>query len=352
MGGNSRRYDLVAHADKPKEPQSSFLKDVNPDLVTMSIGGNDVGFVDLLDRCVYRFKDVKGCAGCNLPRLFKDDCSGDCQEAIDGVRAKINGPEFSQGLTSAIKSVFANAPRTHLFVTGYPAFWNHDTDACDKVSFKFGCINNSVLPLIKSRRKAMNDLTDALNGKIRQIINSYPTSASLTFVDTNPFFNGHRFCEQGVSEPSYRNKNIWFYPFEYWTGSTLNVDAGNLPTGDCDKISNDGGDFGAVFGCYLGNALKTDGTTLDLHNQTNNVQGDGDVAITSSDGLPDFLARIFHPTKAGMGGYRDGIVSAYSAYHAQAATPTSTSIPKLQNSTPPSIPTSTPTSTLTSKPAR
>lgn len=39
-----------APGDKPKISQAGALKDKNPDLVTMSIGGNDVGFVDLLDR--------------------------------------------------------------------------------------------------------------------------------------------------------------------------------------------------------------------------------------------------------------------------------------------------------------
>lgn len=36
--------------DQPIGAQASLLKDTNPDLVTLSIGGNDVGFTDLLDR--------------------------------------------------------------------------------------------------------------------------------------------------------------------------------------------------------------------------------------------------------------------------------------------------------------
>lgn len=36
--------------DKPKESQASQLKDKSLGLVTLSIGGNDVGFVDLLSR--------------------------------------------------------------------------------------------------------------------------------------------------------------------------------------------------------------------------------------------------------------------------------------------------------------
>jgi hypothetical protein len=61
------------------------------------------------------------------------------------------------------------------------------------------------------------------------------------------------------------------------------------------------------------------GNVMDISKQPNNVNGE--VAITSSDSLPDYLARIFHPTIKGMTGYRDAIVSAYSAYEA-AASPT------------------------------
>lgn len=35
---------------QPAEPQASLLKNTQPELVTLSIGGNDIGFADLLDR--------------------------------------------------------------------------------------------------------------------------------------------------------------------------------------------------------------------------------------------------------------------------------------------------------------
>lgn len=44
--------------EKNKVSQASQLQDKHPDMVTLSIGGNDVGFVDLLDRvceCVSQF---------------------------------------------------------------------------------------------------------------------------------------------------------------------------------------------------------------------------------------------------------------------------------------------------------
>jgi hypothetical protein len=123
------------------------------------------------------------------------------------VEEKISESDFAEGLTEAIKEVFANAQHTKLFVTGYPGFWNHHTDYCDNISFKLNCLNNYVLPLTKERRKKMNDLTDLLNTKIKTIIDNWPTRADLGM------------CEEGVKEPSYRNPNIWFYPLEYSTGS-------------------------------------------------------------------------------------------------------------------------------------
>lgn len=174
-------------------------------------------------------------------------------------------------------------------------------------------------------------------------INNYATGASLTFVDPNPFFEGHRFCEKGVSEPSYRNDKIYFYPFEYWTGGTLNIDA--KAASDCQAILDNGGDQGDYFACEMANEVKA-GNAMDISNQTNNVQGE--VTITSSDSLPDYLARIFHPTINGMTGYRDAIVSAYNAYEA-AAGPTPSAPAPIPSPTPaePDVPAVTLTCTGT-----
>lgn len=107
-------------------------------------------------------------------------------------------------------------------------------------------------------------------------------------MDPNPLFDGHRFCEGGVSEPSYRNPKIWFYPFEFWTGGTLNMNT--TASGDCKAIANNGGDQGEVWACELANAAIQNQTDVDLSQHSGNVDGAG--TITSSDGLPDYLARI------------------------------------------------------------
>ncbi|KAF2734093.1 hypothetical protein EJ04DRAFT_401918, partial [Polyplosphaeria fusca] len=162
----------------------------------------------------------------------------------------------------------------------------------------------------------MNTLSNNLNDKIKTIIDNYPTRADMHFVDTNPGFEGHRFCEEGVKEPSYRNPNIYFYPLEYTTGG-LSVEfdgkGENVPHGDCEAILENG-DQGDYFTCLMANGVLENDTSINLGEFPNNVPGDDEAAITSGDGVPDWIARVFHPTINGMTAYRDAIVQAYNDY--------------------------------------
>ncbi|ORY05562.1 SGNH hydrolase-type esterase domain-containing protein [Clohesyomyces aquaticus] len=248
---------------QPKISQANQLKD-DPEMVVMSIGGNDVGF------CV----------------------------SNNHVRKAIN-KNIDEPLTEAIETIFRKSPRTKLFITGYLAFWNHDTDYCDKVSWKLNCPNNFVLRVTNDRRKKMNEQTDLSNNKIKTIIHNWLTHADLLYVDVNAKFAGHRFCEEGVSEPSYRNPDIWFYPLEYTTGGqSVPYDGKDMPSGDCDALLDK-------------NRVLDHNTSIDLNALPNNA---GDGPIKTQKDIPDWLARVFHPTINGMTAYRDAIIEAYENY--------------------------------------
>ncbi|CAI6339618.1 unnamed protein product [Periconia digitata] len=323
-GSRTRHIYEDSPGSKREKSQASQLKDKNPDLVTLSIGGNDIGFVELLDRCVYRFyqNKINTCGGCNWWFLPFDDCTNDCNSAMKTVGERIDKNDFSEGLTLAIKSILENAPRTKLFVTGYPEFWNDKTDYCDGVSFKLNCPENNVLPLIKARRQGMNYLTWKLNDKIKTIINNWPTGADIHYVDVNAKFKDHRFCEEGVREPSYRNPNIWFYPLEYWTGGTVQTFDGkgkDIPSGDCNQYLYD--DQADYIMCLMAKGVVDENTSLDFNNMTNNVPGDEKGLSTQSNkGYPDWVARVFHPNINGMSAYRDAIIEAYNNYSPRVAT--------------------------------
>jgi hypothetical protein len=234
---------------------------------------------------------------------------------MDELQGNIDGKTFETNYTRAIASILDNAPDTHLFATGYPRFWNDETDYCDTVSFAFGCLTNSIVPLIKARRKRMNQLTFRLNDRIKSIIAEFPKKGSpITFVDTDSYFKDHRFCEEGVKEPSYRNRNIWFFPFEYWAPDKMPVTATKqTPSGDCKAILDIGGDAGSYFTCELTKSVAT-GTQIDLKDQPNNVKSDDEPPIPDASALPIFLSRIFHPTPDGHKAYQEAFFSAYKAY--------------------------------------
>ena len=194
--------------------------------------------------------------------------------------------------------------------------------APEDVSFKLNCPENSILPLTKDRRSKMNALTAQLNNKLQNAVLRFLLTheghlKDVRYVNTNPYFEGHRFCEPGVKEPSYRNKNIWFYPLEYYTGGKSvkfdGKDAG-IPSGNCTAMLEDG-DAASYHSCLMANGVLENGTSVDLANLTNNVKGDDDddeVILSSGGGLPDWIARVFHPTIRGMEAYRNAIVDEYN----------------------------------------
>lgn len=87
---------------KDKDSQANLLKDKFLDVVMLMIGGNDVGFAELLDWCIYRFYDVYG-IGCGF---FDNDCSKDCQSVIDLISTEIDSIAFYDNIMQAIDAIF------------------------------------------------------------------------------------------------------------------------------------------------------------------------------------------------------------------------------------------------------
>ncbi|KAJ8605715.1 hypothetical protein MRB53_041356 [Persea americana] len=336
-------------SNKPDLAQANQLNGLDPQLVTLSIGGNDVGFVNLLDHCVYRFYDIF-CNGCGI---FRKSCASDCQTAISQTQDNIDSPAFAEGLDSAISAILAATPRgTHLYLNYYPRFWNPDTTQCNDIQFNVGCaglvnqgffdVNPTILPLTQQVRRDMNALTDSLNSQIDAAVAraTVPSNSIIKVVDPNPDFEGHRFCEESTKEPSYRNDNIYFYPEEFSTGGTLSYLSSFDNSTNCTDIYARTGDWGYYLACELAESVSRGPGPLSILsgllgqpppqilNASSSDGGanldDGPPTPLSSGSLPDFLARIFHPTIRGMSAYRDAIIRVYQG-DAAVATPSPTS---------------------------
>ena len=129
------------------------------DLVTLTAGGNDLGFTRLMRSCTYR------------------DCTGDPEwsnlsQRIDGLAPK---------LRSVYDGLRDRVPEAGVFVLGYPMFLSN----VDQVSF---C--NDDIGLSAREKDWLNGHLNHLN----QVIKGQAEAAGTTYVDVQNAFQGHEVC--------------------------------------------------------------------------------------------------------------------------------------------------------------
>ncbi|MDG9718118.1 SGNH/GDSL hydrolase family protein [Streptomyces sp. DH24] len=124
-------------------------------LVSISIGGNDAGFADVMTTCV----------------LQSDSA---CLSRIATARAYVDStlPGNLNNVYSAIRS---KAPSAKVVVLGYPRFYK---------------LGTSCLGLSETKRKAINDASDHLNNKTAEVARS----RGFLFGDVRTTFSGHEIC--------------------------------------------------------------------------------------------------------------------------------------------------------------
>lgn len=138
--------------------------------VTVSVGGNDAGFADVLTECA-------------LPAW-----ASDCDAAVDGADAVIDGV-LPTSLASLYADVATRAPSADVTVVGYPRiFQGEDCNAFTWFS-----------PQEQARLNATADRLNAL-------LAARASAAGFGFVDPTSAFTGHAVCDDpewinGLSNP-------------------------------------------------------------------------------------------------------------------------------------------------------
>ncbi|MET9764407.1 SGNH/GDSL hydrolase family protein [Streptomyces sp. NPDC006372] len=124
-------------------------------LVSVSVGGNDAGFADVMTTCVTQSDST-------------------CVSRINTARSYVDStlPGKLDGVYSAIRS---KAPGARVVVLGYPRFYQLGT-AC--------------LGLSETKRKAINDASDHLNTAIAKRAADH----GFVFGDVRTTFTGHEIC--------------------------------------------------------------------------------------------------------------------------------------------------------------
>ncbi|MDG4833608.1 SGNH/GDSL hydrolase family protein [Solwaraspora sp. WMMD1047] len=131
-------------------------------LVTVTVGGDDLGFSAGLKIC------IEG---------TDDDCRKVAGTAIDTIVTTL-----PTSLTGTYRAILAAAPYARLVVLGYPRLFE-ETDACRG------------LPMDATKRKLINVVAMALNAAIKTAVAEIQARVTPVYVPVDPYFNGHRLCD-------------------------------------------------------------------------------------------------------------------------------------------------------------
>lgn len=173
-----------------------------PEFVTITMGGNDIGILNLISTCILSFK------------LW----GMDCEAVIQSGHNKINSQQFKDDLNGLIRAIVDKGrgtsvgERFKVFVVGYAQFFNQQTTQCNGISFKPSWNPLKAQNLTVERRTAMNGLALALNKALSDAVDGFKDKG-VYWIDYDKDFDGHRFCDR--KEPNPNDPETYF--FNYYT---------------------------------------------------------------------------------------------------------------------------------------
>jgi hypothetical protein len=158
---------------------------------TLSIGGNDVGFANIVANCIM---------------FDRPSCDAD----MNFTENLISDPSLLGQFTTTYLKVLGTAhhPDFRLIVPSYAQFFNAQTEVCDNQYIFYGRY------LTQEFRTRVNNLVSSLNLVIQIAISMVQlqlvfggSRKGIYFEDWNSLFSGHRFCE----EPPKGWTDAWFF---------------------------------------------------------------------------------------------------------------------------------------------
>jgi hypothetical protein len=159
-------------ADTP-QITSDLPVDENTDLVTISVGGNDLGFVNVLGFCANYFYCTKA--------QYTTACGGKKTTLALYLRCKRD--ELSPKLDDIYARIHHNAPGARILVLGYPQLFPalKEEQDCGKLNLLFSNTKQNYL------RKAIAEANQLIAARAA-------TSGVAEFVPVDGYFEGHEIC--------------------------------------------------------------------------------------------------------------------------------------------------------------
>ncbi|MEU8841626.1 SGNH/GDSL hydrolase family protein [Streptomyces roseus] len=144
------------------------------DLVTLGIGGNSIGFVDVVTRCI-----EQGIAsfGTGSP------CSTHYTRGPGQSRLDARFTALEADLATTLEEIRTRAPHAKVAVVGYPAVVA-DTSGCSFGSWRqLGTVTKADMPFL-----------DALERRVNTVLRTQAERAGAVYVDTYASSTGHGVC--------------------------------------------------------------------------------------------------------------------------------------------------------------
>jgi lysophospholipase L1-like esterase len=129
-------------------------------LVSVTVGGNDVGFSSVMETCVL-------------------DSTSTCVSAINKAEAEMTST-LPGALSSVLSDIAADAPNAEVVVLGYPDLYDLSKSAT--------CIGLST-----TDRTDLDQAAGILDGQIASAAAGHGDA----YVDVRPYFAGHEICDSG-----------------------------------------------------------------------------------------------------------------------------------------------------------
>lgn len=147
--------------------QQQFVRQWQPGVATVSVGGNDIGFGDIVQQCV-------------APHLGLSKSANTCFSSYeDRLELKNLVDRTEKRWVALYRKLASAAPSTRIYAIGYPQIAVAGGNCALNVH-----LNNDEI-----------DFTSELVGYLDSVIKQAATEANVTYVDISQALAGHRLCE-------------------------------------------------------------------------------------------------------------------------------------------------------------
>jgi len=290
MGKTSREFQFLAcsGATSPEilAHQIPQLSD-GLQIITMTAGGNDAGFSDILIDCVF---------GVSL--------ESKCDTLLYNAQALMQSEAFKSNIESLLSAAISKLGENgRVYYAGYAPFFDITSTQCNDVSwdvFNMGFIHTKLTTDLRTR---INVLVSQMNAILEGIVRAAGDQA--VFVDYSGWVEKveGRFCEDGIEEPYGNNEDLFFYE---WS----TIDKWETPDFQSEHPRRSLEDYGnSTFPGKMVSAIDSamaKNSTLQVRNiYADDTELLGELGVDPDDLsdqtalLMDGMKRVFHPTFSG-----------------------------------------------------